>query len=1023
MNFNPSDRGLRLSVFVLIVAGAWSLPLGFLVRGGDRPLTSPAEGDSDRSENKKGPQGAAWQTARVPWTTSRVVGSPDPAPPYRVEPAFPKLKFDSPVVVTAAKGVARLFVAEVNGKVYSFPNRPDSDRADLAIDLPAVIPKASNIFGMAFHPNFAKNRRVYLCYTLKGGGPEGTRVSSFRVVGDDPPRIARETETPLLTWKAGGHNAGCLAFGGDGYLYIGAGDTADPTPPDPLGTGQMIGDIPSSILRIDVDGTEAGKSYRIPPDNPFVKLAGARPEVWAFGFRNPWRFSFDRKTGDLWAGDVGWELWEMIHLVRSGGNYGWSIMEGPQPVHPDGPRGPGPIIPPVMAHPHSEAGSMTGGYVYRGRKLPGLVGVYVYGDFQSGKVWGIRHDGRKMTWNGDLADTPLQLVSFGEDNEGELYAVDFQRSQRIYQFVANQTADTVASFPRTLSQTGLFSETKALAPAPGVIPYSINAEFWADHARGERLLAIPGLGRVVTDPSKSWRAPEGTVLARTITLEMERGNPETRKRLETQILHQEGGTWRPYAYLWNDEQTDATLADAKGVSRTFRIKDASAPGGESIQEYRTFARSECVLCHSPWVEHQGTIFGRQSASPLAFNTAQFNRTVAAEPSPKGQLQALLEAGMIEGPHLDSPEALPRLADPYDSKADLDARARSYLAVNCAHCHQFGAGGSANIVLQAFMPIEKTNTLGARPLQGGFGIADARIIAPGDPEGSVLYYRMAKQGGGRMPRAGSNAVDEAGIALIHDWIAGLPRPKDFVGRPEAKELRAALARLEPQTRSSPESRAKAIRHLIASPSGALDLMRAIDRKRLAQPVAAEVVSLVKASPGAEVKDLFERFIPDAERVRRLGDAFAPEEILSLKGDRDRGEALFSAASTLCANCHQVGGKGNGLGPELDAIGSKYDRPTLLRHILEPSLATEPKYVSQTLETKSGLVHSGMILEKTAHQVVLKDAKNETIRVAAEDVEALTPQPKSLMPEALLRDLTAQQAADLLDYLGTLKGPGR
>ncbi len=1023
MNLDLSYRGLRLSVFVLIAAGAWSLPAGSLARGGDRDLTSPDETPPERLKDKVGPQGTPWQAARVAWTTSRVMGSPDPAPPYRVEPAFPNLKFDSPVVVTAAKGIDRLFVVELNGKVYSFPNRPDCDRADLAIDLPALMPRASNIFGMAFHPDFARNRLVYLCYTLKGGGPEGTRVSSFRVVGDNPPRFIPESETLHLTWQAGGHNAGCLAFGADGYLYIGAGDTADPTPPDPLGTGQMIGDIPSSILRIDVDGSEAGRSYRIPLDNPFVKLDGARPEVWAFGFRNPWRFSFDRKTGDLWAGDVGWELWEMIHLVRSGGNYGWSIMEGPQSVHPDGPRGPGPIIPPVMSHPHSEAGSMTGGYVYRGRKLPGLVGVYVYGDFQSGKVWGIRHDGQKMTWNGDLADTPLQLVSFGEDNEGELYAIDFQRSQQIYQFVPNQAADAVASFPRTLSQTGLFSETKALAPAPGVLPYSINAEFWADHARGERLLAIPGLGQVKTDPSKSWRAPEGTVLARTITLEMERGNPQTRKRLETQILHQEAGTWRPYAYLWNDEQTDATLADAKGVNRTFKIKDASAPGGESIQEYRTFARSECVLCHSPWVEHQGTIFGRQSASPLAFNTAQFNRTLGNESESKDQLQSLREAGMIDGPCTESPESLPKLADPYDSKASLDARARSYLAVNCAHCHQFGAGGSANISLQAFSPIEKTNTLNSRPLQGGFGITDARIIAPGDPEGSVLYYRMAKQGGGRMPRVGSNSVDEAGIELIHDWIAGLSQSPGSVERPEAKELHAELSRLEPEPRASAESRTKAIRRLIASPSGGLDLMRAIDQKRMDRSVAAQVMSEVKGSSNTEVKDLFERFIPDAERIRRLGDSFAPEEILSLQGDRGRGATLFSAASTLCANCHQIGGKGNGIGPELDAIGSKYDRPTLLRQILEPSLIIEPKYVGQTLETKSGLVHSGILTEKTAREVVLKDAKNETIRVATEDVETLTLQSKSLMPEALLRELTAQQAADLLDYLGALKSPNR
>ena len=203
------------------------------------------------------------------------------------------------------------------------------------------------------------------------------------------------------------------------------------------------------------------------------------------------------------------------------------------------------------------------------------------------------------------------------------------------------------------------------------------------------------------------------------------------------------------------------------------------------------------------------------------------------------------------------------------------------------------------------------------------------------------------------------------------------------------------------------------------------MRAIDLGRLDKAVTREVMAEVREAPSIEVKDLFERFIPDAERTQRLGDTFAPTDILALTGNPARGETLFNAASTLCAGCHRVGSKGGatGLGPELDAIGAKYDRPTLLRQILEPSLVIDPKYVAQTLETRSGLVHSGLLVTRTPQEVVLKDARNETVRVPAADVESLTPQAKSLMPEALFRDLTPQQAADLLDYLGSLKGPGR
>ena len=979
------------------------------VPGGD-----PADVDGEVSK-EVAPAG------RAPWTTSRVRGTPDPPPPFRVEPAFPRLRFEKPIALAATRGIDRVFVAELGGKVYSFPNRPDVEAADLAIDLPSAIPEAGQVFGIAFHPDFARKRLVYLCYATRRGGAEGSRVSSFLVEGDTPPRFVPKSEKVLITWLAGGHNAGCLAFGLDGNLYIATGDTADPTPPDPLDTGQDIGDLPSSILRIDVDRPEAGRPYRVPPDNPFVGLDGARGEVWAFGFRNPWRFSFDRSNGDLWAGDVGWELWEMIHLVRRGGNYGWSIVEGPQSVHPEGRRGPGPIVPPVAAHPHSEAASITGGYVYRGKALAGLVGVYVYGDFQSGKIWGLRHDGQKVVWRGEVANSPLQLVSFGEDNDGELYALDFERSKQIYKLAPNREGDAVKSFPRSLGQTGLFESVKDQAPAPGVVPYAINAELWSDHATAERWLAVPDRGRVAVDGSGRWKAPEGSVLARTVSLEFERGNEKSRRRLETQILHFEEGSWRPYNYIWDEDQRDARLAGAEGESRTLRIKDSRAPGGERVQAYRFSGRSECVLCHNPWVELKTTVYGRQTASPLAFNTSQLNREVEIEGTARNQVVAWRASGLLEGTAAADPRSMPRLANPYASEASLEARARSYLEVNCAHCHQFGAGGSANIFLSASTSLDKTKVLGARPMQGGFGIDDARIVAPGDPEGSVLYYRMAKLGGGRMPRIGSTLVDEAGVALVRDWIAGLPRPPGHSPPAGAEGDRAALALLRDRARSTPESRAEAIRRLVDSTRGALDLIRVVDQGD--RPLAREVWPAIKDSGKPEVKDLFERFVPESERARRLGDRIEPAEILARTGDARRGAKLFSAATTLCANCHRVGREGVELGPDLDSIGLKYDRSALLRQLLEPSLVIDPKYVGYVLETRGGVAHSGMLAEKTDREVVLKDAKNQTIKVPVGDVESLAAQPKSVMPEALLRELTAQEAADLLEYLGSLRAPGR
>src|ERR1043165_3684907 len=329
---------------------------------------------------------------RTPWTTSRVKGSPEPPPPYTIDRAFPKLTFKNPLLLTTAPGINRFFVCEQAAKILSFPIDPNCDKADLVIDLArelhswdkAKVRGVGDLYGLAFHPQFVKNRYCYVCYILNGTGraalPDGSRISRFRVTDTDPPRIDPKSEKVILTWLAGGHNGCDIHFGPDGFLYISTGDGSNPNPPDRLDVGQDMSSLLSKILRIDVDREENGKPYAIPPDNPFIKTPNARPETWAYGFRNPWRMSFDRQTGDLWVGDVGWEQWEMIYRIRKGGNYGWSVMEGPQAVRPESRRGPTPILPPALAFPHTEAASITGGYVYRGKQFKDLSGVYICGD-------------------------------------------------------------------------------------------------------------------------------------------------------------------------------------------------------------------------------------------------------------------------------------------------------------------------------------------------------------------------------------------------------------------------------------------------------------------------------------------------------------------------------------------------------------------------------------------------------------------------------------------------------------------
>lgn len=285
------------------------------------------------------------------------------------------------------------------------------------------------LLGLALHPQFAANRRLFVNYTTGEDGKDKprtlrTRISEFQVAEDlkscDPAgeKVLLEYDQPFSN-----HNGGQVGFGPDGYLYIGNGDGGAGN--DPKGNGQNLAALLGKFLRIDVDRREGDKAYAIPKDNPFVGKPDARPEIYSLGWRNPWRWSFDRKTGELWAGDVGQNAWEEVDLVEKGGNYGWRIMEGfhcTPKVSPENCDQTGLALP-VVEYPRSQGVSVTGGYVYRGRKFPALDGVYLYGDFGSRRIWGLRQEGGKVKEQRELILAPQALASFGQDADGELFVV------------------------------------------------------------------------------------------------------------------------------------------------------------------------------------------------------------------------------------------------------------------------------------------------------------------------------------------------------------------------------------------------------------------------------------------------------------------------------------------------------------------------------------------------------------------------------------------------------------------------
>jgi glucose/arabinose dehydrogenase len=341
---------------------------------------------------------------------------------------------DRPVVIThAGDGSGRLFVAEQPGTVRVVRGAALEPTPYLDLRERTHAQGERGLLGLAFHPAFAENGRLFVHYTDRGGA---TTVSELRADPPTAPAVDPATERVILTLEQpfGNHNGGQLAFGPDGYLYLGLGDGGSSG--DPLDAGQDLGSWLGAILRLDVDGEEP---YALPPDNPFVGVDGALPEIWAYGLRNPWRFSFDVETGDLWIGDVGQNAVEAVNLERAdspgGENYGWRIMEGDTCFDP--PRGCDTegLTMPVVTYTHASGWgrSVTGGYRYRGASVPGLHGRYVFGDYVSGRVFVAEEQG--AGWSArPLLDTGFNISAFGVDEEAELYVADYGGG-RLYRFV------------------------------------------------------------------------------------------------------------------------------------------------------------------------------------------------------------------------------------------------------------------------------------------------------------------------------------------------------------------------------------------------------------------------------------------------------------------------------------------------------------------------------------------------------------------------------------------------------------
>ncbi|MCB0283629.1 MAG: PQQ-dependent sugar dehydrogenase [Calditrichaeota bacterium] len=674
-----------------------------------------------------------------------------------IQRVFENVSFTNPLFLThSGDKTNRIFVVQNSGQILVFPNNPDIQQSKIFLDIRTRVTSGGEkgLLGLAFHPSYSLNGKFYVSYTT---GNLKSRISEFSV-SENPDSADAESERILLevNQPQGNHNGGMIAFGKDGYLYISFGDGGGGG--DPYHNGQDPKTLLGAILRIDVNGTQDTLQYKIPEDNPFTDAAdGSRHEIFAYGLRNPWRFSFDRATGMLWCGDVGQGQWEEVDIIRKGQNYGWNVMEGFHCYGSSSCDTSGLSLP-IVEYSHSEGYSITGGYVYRGDEQNHLYGTYIYGDYGTRLIWGLRYDNNQLLDNKIIGQSPSPISSFGEDESGEVYVVGYDG--KIYKITVQSDPQTATEIPDSLSKSGLYKDILTRELSPGLIPYDVNSPLWSDGAQKERILALPDTTKISFEMDTPWTFPDNSIIIKNFLLELETGNPQSRKMVETRFLikRSDNSGWDGFSYMWNNEQTEAVLLPGSN-KRSFIIQ---GPDSSYTYDYYFPSRNECLKCHTP-----------AAGYVLGVKTAQLNKDYTyPNDVTDNQLRTLNHIRLFNKDIGDNQEIFPKLANPSDISESLQDRVRSYLDANCAQCHQPGGTGVSTMDLRYTSSLSETKLINENPEQGDLGINGAKLILPGYPDSSVVFLRMSRTDDKRMPPLAVSVPDSTGLKLLRDWIISL-----------------------------------------------------------------------------------------------------------------------------------------------------------------------------------------------------------------------------------------------------------
>jgi len=706
-------------------------------------LTSDIDEETDESGDQLGsalPEKSVTITARQ--SNMSCLAGDAPSDPVTVERVFENVTFNRPVNMSQVPGSSDqpFYIVEKGGRIFSVPANDNANDNDVteALQLNVYTHGESGVTGMAFHPDYATNGLVYIAYATKPTEESVIthHLSVFERAADGL-SFTNEQELLSIPKDNAEHFGGALAFGPDGYLYFSVGDDGDNLDGDlhPL-EAQNPESWLGSILRLDVNNAAPPLAYSIPADNPDFTGNGAT-EVWAMGFRNPWRIAFDSQQADtLWTSDVGSRLFEEINKVERGSNHGWPMCEGPcDPSNAD-------FIDPAYSYSNLGGAAVIGGFVYRGSQIPELYGKYIFSDYikQTLNVLDPEFLPQEPLYVQSLLNLPVSIAGFAQDNNHELYALDFFGGG-VYRFVPNPSAQQ-NTLPANLSETGCFDslDNGNPQPADGVIDYVVSQRFWSDGASKARQLALPDGETIDTSNPSNWQIPIGGVTIKHFYWQD--------KIIETRFLaRNEEQVYTGYTYEWNEQQNDASLVPNEGVVRELDGITWTYP-----------SRIDCLRCHT-----------EQAGFTLSLESRQLN---VVDDAGLDQMDLMAEHGYLDSA---SPEKLDSFISEHalsDESISIEERATSWLHVNCSSCHRgAGSAGRAEWDARFEASLAERRVCEQKPFETvGLVPAAEALFAPGSHEFSTLWLRANSRGEQiSMPPIASTVVDQVGIDLLAAWI--------------------------------------------------------------------------------------------------------------------------------------------------------------------------------------------------------------------------------------------------------------